>query len=216
VPSRSHYIQYVCSIFVSPARRMQQPTAPDVSACNYVTRTGKVNTALINPSECLPSKLPNSATFTSQAITGALAHAEMASASCRWQSARTHTDTTHRDSSPQGRLLTGGVGVEKQGLNKTHFGFSSLAPSAGAKPLPVYVAVPRVLAQERGGDGSRFGREGVIVPPPTFPQGSDLRENAVGVKRPYVEGQGSSPLHSATPHAQIEALTAPMLKFEVC
>jgi hypothetical protein len=59
------------------------------------------------------------------------------------------------------------------------------------------------------------------VPPPTFPQGSDLRENAVRVNTLTLRDLmckvgGSYPLHNENLHEKCEAITATMLKLEVC
>jgi len=116
---------------------------------------------------------------TFREVARTLAHAQIQSASTQ----RTHTTLTP----PTGNLFTtrslsdGCSGDGQQGHNKSHLQFSSVAPSAGTKPLSVCAAVPRALARERGGEGTRFGGEGVIVPPPTSPRGSDLRQTAGSV-----------------------------------
>lgn len=102
---------------------------------------------------------------TFREVARTLAHAQMQSAINR--QARTHKTVTP----PTGNLFTtrslsdGCSGDGQQGHNKSLLHFSSVAPSAGTKPLSVCAAVPRALARERGGEGTRFGGEGLSCHP---------------------------------------------------
>lgn len=120
-PSKSRCINGAANIFVSPARRKQQLTAPDVSACYYFTRTNNLKMAAINPFECLPSKLlrrvklggPSNYTKDSTRTNATAARSR--------QSARTQNRHHPQGISPaQGRFQRGGVGARRKGLHKSH------------------------------------------------------------------------------------------------
>jgi hypothetical protein len=160
VPSESHCIQWVCNISVGT----HQLTAPDGSAFYYSARTDNMNGALMAAMECLPGKLPS---WAATDVSGSCTTAGTRTNAIGNQSARTHTTLTP----PTGNLFTtrslygGCSGDADQRYNKSLLKFSSVAPSAGTKPLSVCAAVPRVLARERGGEGTRFGGEGLSCHP---------------------------------------------------
>lgn len=120
--------------------------------------------ALTAALECLPSKLPS---WAATDVSGSCTNAGTRTNAIGNQSARTHTTLTP----PTENLFTtrslsdGCSGGGQQGYNKSLLKFSSVALSAGTKPLSVCAAVPRVLARARGGEETRFGGEGLSCHP---------------------------------------------------
>ena len=141
-----------------------QLTAPDGSAVKYSARTDNMKVALMAPVECLPSKLPS---WVVTDVSGSCTNAGTRTNANGNQPARTHTIWHHPPgiSSPQGRCLMAAVGDGDRGYIKSLFKISSVAPSAGTKPLSVCSTVPRALARERGGEETRFGGEGLSCHP---------------------------------------------------
>jgi hypothetical protein len=141
-----------------------QLTAPHGSAFHYSACTDSMKVALTAAVECLPSKLPS---WAATDVSGSCTNAGTRTNAVGNQSARTHTTLTP----PTGNLFStrslfdGSSGDEEQGHNKSLLKFSSVPPSAGTKPLSVCAAVPRVLARKRGGEGTRFGGEGLSCHP---------------------------------------------------